>query len=614
MLGGIRNPFLHQIVADPWDRVDSDVRSINGKAFDACVSLIQEVAASGRSTSLLMNGESGSGKTHLMTRLRKHIEGRDDAMFFAVRLETVAPRMWRHIRLSVVTDLLRKDSSGHSLLTRILMRRDPAESIGTLSYGLATVLDHYRAGRYQSWCIAWLKGEILPEAVLEKLELVIDETEETSLEEQAHQLVLELCRFASPTVAVFCFDQVEALETSPGDKEGLLAFGKAVTALHAELNNAVLISLIQTSFLPALEKGQSYILDRLSQHRAELHQLNREQAQALLLDRLSAADPELAAERQRHAEEPLWPVPQAKISDLFRDVPRCAARRLLHHAAQLFEEARGSVKAPDAARTLEEFLDIEYASRQEGVLTGASPAGSVDPDTILLGGLPPLLSLCGKRGQTAYDHDLIDFVIDTPGAPVAVCLVNQTHAGALARRLRKISVNWNAREFARLRLVRDSRLPLNPNATVTRDALNALRARGARLVRPSAEALAALEALRSLYADAQSGHLAFQGEMVPARSVLDWLTRRIPVALQELVGELVEATSEEAPFSSNLLEFLQKQSIVRLEDAADAIGVSAEEVAAYARSHPTRIGYLAGPPPVLFDPVTARARPPAEAN
>lgn len=614
MLGGIRNPFLHQIVADPWDRVDSDVRSINGKAFDACVSLIQEVASSGRSSSLLMNGESGSGKTHLMTRLRKHIEGREDAMFFAVRLETVAPRMWRHIRLSVVTDLLRKDSSsGQSLLTRMLTRRNPAESIGTLSYGLATVLDHYRAGRYQPWCIAWLKGEVLPEHILEKLELVIDETEETSLEEQAHQLVLELCRFASPAVAVFCFDQVEALETSPGDKEGLLAFGKAVTALHAELNNAVLISLIQTSFLPALEKGQSYILDRLSQNRAELHQLNREQAQALLLDRLNG-DSDLVALRQEHIDAPLWPIPQEKISDLFRDVPRCPARRLLHHASQLFEEARGSAKVQAAARTLEEFLDIEYGARQEGVLTGARGASPADPDTILLGGLPPLLLLCGKHGQTAYDHELIDFVIDTPGAPVAVCLVNQTHAGALARRLRKISVNWNAREFARLRLVRDSRLALNPNATVTKDALNALRARGARLVRPSAEALAALEALRSMYADAQSGHLAFQGETVPARSVLDWLTRRIPVALQELVGELVEATSEEAPFSSNLLEFVQKQSIVKLEDAADAVGVSAEEVAAYARSHPTRIGFLAGPPQVLFDPVTARARPPAEAN
>ena len=45
--------------------------------------------------------------------------------------------------------------------------------------------------------------------------------------------------------------------------------------------------------------------------------------------------------------------------------------------------------------------------------------------------------------------------------------------------------------------------------------------------------------------------------------------------------------------------------IVILKNAADAVGATASEVAAYARSNPARIGFLAGPPAVLFDPISA---------
>ncbi len=602
-LGGIRNPFLHQVVADPWDHLDSDVPSINQKAFDQCIALIDDVKVRAHSTSILMNGEAGSGKTHLMSRVRQHMEQNCDAIFFSIRLETVASRIWRHIRLSIVADLLRTGADGANVLSKILNRRDPARAIGTISYGVATVLDHYHAGRYQSWCIAWLKGEPLPESVLTKLEVAAEEVEEVSAEEGSHQIVLELCRLAAPAVIVFCFDQVEALQTAPGDQEGLLAYGKAITALHAELNNSLLISLIQTSFLPDLQKSHSYMMDRLGLHRVELNQLSREQGTQVLVQRMTGGK-DLDELRAAHASDTVWPLTQKQIADLYHTETRCSARKLLHYAAAWFETARGVSMRPD--QTVEEYLESEYASRLEASL--GNPAGS-NTDTIIVAGLQVLLALSGKRGQTDTGQKLIDFVIETPGAPIAVCLVNSTNPGAVARRVRKISEGWNAREFARLRLVRDARLPLSTNAPVTQDALKALRTRGARLIRPSAEAIAALDAIRSIWADAQSGNLAGRGEAVPSAVVLRWLAKRVPVALQELAAELMESGNEDAIFSSGLLEYLQKKSIVKLEDAADAVGASAEEVAAYARSHPSRVGYLAGPPQVLFDPVAARVRP-----
>jgi hypothetical protein len=608
VLGGIRNPFQQQVIADPWDRVDADVLSINQKPFEQCLALIDEVASSSTSTCLLMHGEAGSGKTHLMSRLRLNIQDRTDALFLAVRLETVPSRIWRHIRRSLVTDLLRPISHGATGLSRIIGARDLAAASLTISYNLATVLDHYRNDRYRALCTAWLKGEALPDNVLLKMELAADEVEDVSLEEQAHQVVLELCRLAAPAVVVICFDQVEALETYPGDREGLLAYGKAATALHAELKNLLLISLIQSSFTPKLEQGQSYILDRLSLHRAELHQLTREQATQVLIQRMNA-EPGLAELRKQHPADILWPLTQKSIGELFETDPRCPARKLLHHAAQQFETVRGAAKP--ANQTIEEYLESEYSARMEAALGDSANA---DPDTIMLAGLPVMLLLSGKNGQNTPEHKLIDLVIQTPGAPIAVCLVNQSNSAAVARRLKKISESWNAREFARLRLVRDARLPFSRSAKVTQEALTALRARGAKLVRPSAEAIAALDAIRSVYADAQSGHIAHRGDTVRSRTVLDWLAKRVPVSVQELVTDLMESASEETQMISGLLEFLQKKSIVKLEDAADAIGATAEEVASYARSHPSRVGYLAGPPQVLFDPVSARARPETAAD
>ena len=44
--------------------------------------------------------------------------------------------------------------------------------------------------------------------------------------------------------------------------------------------------------------------------------------------------------------------------------------------------------------------------------------------------------------------------------------------------------------------------------------------------------------------------------------------------------------------------------IVILRNAADAVGATATEVATSARANPARIGFLAGPPTVLFDPIS----------
>ena len=274
LLATIRNPFLTQVVADPWARAEADAPQIHQQVFDLCHDLVEEVAHGAGSTCLLIYGEAGSGKTHLLARLRDHMESHSEAVFVSVRLQTVAPRIWRHIRRALASDQSEviSTSSGMTRLDRLLERIGPTEALQQkigLSYGLLAVLTHFRQNRYRTQCAAWLRGEPLHEAMIEKLGLAIDETEELSLEDQANQTVLHLCRMVAPLPVVFCFDRVEALETAPGDLTGLHAFGKAVVDLHAELTNLAAISSMQSSFSLRLEeKLDRYIFDRLSLHRA----------------------------------------------------------------------------------------------------------------------------------------------------------------------------------------------------------------------------------------------------------------------------------------------------------------------------------------------------------
>ena len=62
---------------------------------------------------------------------------------------------------------------------------------------------------------------------------------------------------------------------------------------------------------------------------------------------------------------------------------------------------------------------------------------------------------------------------------------------------------------ARLIVVRDSRVPITPKATKTRQALDELQRAEVVVRHPSPEVLAALDALRSLLSDAKSGDLGY---------------------------------------------------------------------------------------------------------
>ena len=64
------NPF-GPLVGQPLDDHQVDIAEINSEAFDACRRLVDDVAGGGFSAALTVFGDTGTGKTHLIGRVRR---------------------------------------------------------------------------------------------------------------------------------------------------------------------------------------------------------------------------------------------------------------------------------------------------------------------------------------------------------------------------------------------------------------------------------------------------------------------------------------------------------------------------------------------------------------
>jgi len=651
-LGFIINPFHSSVVSDPWEAPEIDVVSVHQSAFARCCAAIAAIRARSHTTSVLMHGEAGSGKTHLLARLRAHVAreaeadgpgGLQEAIFVSVRLHTSARMIWRHLRDCLVGDLLRQSDGGGAQLERLLLnllskyglingdsrlwltqrrheaRRnnlpcleleelfDRMDSEGRLSYSLRTVLGHLLLGRHRGLAGAWLRGESLPETALQKLEITSDQDGDDELEEQARQLVIALSSLATAELPlVFCFDQVEALQLDPQDASGLIAFGQTISALQAETRHTLLISCIQFAFLGALKQFvREADLARMNEFaEVALEPLKWAEAQQLIKARMDAM-PELKRLRATHLD-PLWPLREAEIKTVFIDTYG-VARRLIARCAALFEAQRGgdTVAIPPAP-AVEAFLNQALEERRRKALENSE---SLHTSQIITHGLPSLLNLTGNRWRQQSQNVPVgvDLLLESSEGSVAIGVCNSKPGPGLVKKLDQLSKLAKDAPTTRLILLRDSRLqPIGPTAVKTRALREQLLQKGARWVEPSVEALAALDALRRLLSDAKSGELDNRGDTIELKTVQDWLAQNLAVELKDILNELLPGDASPAPeeLYEEIAELLGRQHVVSVAHVAALLGKECGEVESCAQRHSERIGALGEPPLALFRLVT----------
>jgi hypothetical protein len=569
------NPF-GRVVGDPLEE-GIDIPEINREAFEACRRLIEDVRSQKASGALTLFGDAGTGKTHLVGRIGRWLANERDSLFVPVRMDTSARMLWRHVRANLADALLRSTAGGPRALDRILsVRQGAIEKLRERD--LAIVLENLLAGRHVRDSEAWLRGQELPESVLDRMGLAQPGPEENQ-EAASRDVLKSLCSLVEPGLVVFCLDQWEALQSFANDTDGLIAAGQAVSFLHdPPIRNACIVCCVQSGFLLTLEKSLDVaIRDRMFARRRDIHPLDWNQARRLIIARLD--EPPALRDVRRSLENPLWPLSENAIRPVF--VANAApARKVISRCQDLFDLWRdGKIEEP---KPVEAVLQEMYEARLQRIEPSEAEAA-------IRNGLPLVLGSLAVSNQRSFDFSL-------HGGKQQIALCNQANATSLAARLKKIGEAFNPAGGQRLLVLRDGRLRISPSARVTRQRVQSIEEKGGRFVPISQEAVEALAALRRLLADAQSGDLAYRGDPISATQVEQWIAGHLPPALEPLLSEL------EVPdrLSPRLADLLAERKIISLEEAARELESRPEEVESCARRDPRLFGILGGGTPVLF--------------
>lgn len=606
------NPFQNDVVTSPDQALETDVPEIHRQPFELCRKTYETVARERVSASLLLHGEAGCGKTHLLSRFRRWLTaangdsrpGMPPAVFVAIRMETAPNQIWMHVRRRFSEELTRRSADGRCPLDGILGRlveryggslSDALESadIRDLGIDLENVLVHFAGGRHRRLCRAWLAGDGLSDADLQSINLSatrIEEAEEDFSETSSRRVVLSLVRLSEPRPVVFCFDQVEALGISQHGVRSFAPFNRMGAALIDETANVLFVSTILTTFLRDLQdQNMRSDYQRISKHLMDLQPLDLTQGRKLIDSRL-ALFPELRGED---------PIPEAELGAFYsRQHGYANARKLIHEARIFFAEWQHT-ELPDPP-SVTGLLEVELERLWAGAEVRSETAQA---DVVLAHGLPAALELLGHQA-TSTDTGL---TIQHGGSPLHVVFLNQSNARSLAATIKRLLDR--RLPLASLCMIRDHRLPIPPTATATIERLVQIEDGGGRLVRVEAEALAALHALRQLLTEATSGELSLNGEAVNAETVRDWLARNMPPVVERLAAEILdeEAPDEEAANADVLIELIGRRKIVPVDEAVQLTGRPPEEIEEYARTHPLHIRWFGGPRPVVCEAMAASA-------
>ncbi|HEU4404768.1 MAG TPA: AAA family ATPase [Polyangiaceae bacterium] len=625
------NPFVDDVVTDAWATLRADVPSIHAEPFQQCLVGLANVERGARD-SLLIHGPAGAGKTHLLARLQRHLretapkaaDGAVRCIFIAVKLQANPHLLWQHLRRRFVSDLM-QPHEGVTQLQRLVAHQLASPASGSpkswvrnlrvltqtdvgavpeyleqvarrldISREVHVLVEHLVCQRFVTDALAALRGESLPEASLARLGL--SPVEDEDREGAARRVVTDLCRLAGGTLPiVFCFDQIEALSNGEQQFDAFARFGRLAADLFEADENVFLISCIQSAFLKGLDEAvRRSDHDRAFKRRALLEPLTRAEAHELVRKRLEQSSDALRAARQGRTGNPVYPLEPAFVDGLCSSPKDALPRKVLARCAARFAELQTG--RPPEARPVAGELEQAFAGRRHQAL-----AAGVATDEVLLHGLPALWSVLGRK-PVVTEAKGPSLALPVRDETVVVHVCDEANMKSLAARLRHVFDNFDP--HTRTSVVRAPDNPITRAAKKARGYLDQFEKKGGRFVRPKAEALAALEALRSLLADARSGDLSHEGEPVPEGVVKAWLSSHLDAELAAFVGQLegggAAPDAALAALVRDVEAALAPGLVVEVSAVAGELGRSVEDVLVAARLAPERVGLLEGPPPVLF--------------
>src|SRR5206468_2402730 len=114
------NPFRQRSVNDLWQSLETDLPALYQQSLIRFDEAFDKLRAQHNGLTLLLHGEAGAGKSHLLARFRADITElnytsdfteAEGVTFVAVNLQKTPAFNWRYLQQCLATDLLRSTTS-----------------------------------------------------------------------------------------------------------------------------------------------------------------------------------------------------------------------------------------------------------------------------------------------------------------------------------------------------------------------------------------------------------------------------------------------------------------------------------------------------------------------
>ncbi|MGF1491275.1 MAG: P-loop NTPase fold protein [Microcoleaceae cyanobacterium] len=369
------------------------VDSIHQKEFDTVAKVFRLVSKDHKTRSILLYGDTGSGKSYFLKRVKSYFESQ--AFFAYISPWTESSYIWRHTLRYTVDSLTEKPTGQkeYQLLLRLKKLSIFEDSslakkmLGERRLFIQNFKSAYPAGIYQATkffgvffdltnpelyplACDWLRGEELEEDDMERLGVKFS----IDSEDKARHILENFGRISTSTQPiVLCFDQIESCPRLPDGSPDLQPLMSLNTTFHNTgfRNFFVILSITRSSLKDSHNKNKIHQsdLDRFACG-VRLKDINLEQAKELWEERLAP----LHAQAVPCPESTIYPLEFRALEKSFPG-GKANVRKVLYLGQKLFSDYKNKIldievdepTKPDTDYIFKRIWQSEFRKVQESV-------------------------------------------------------------------------------------------------------------------------------------------------------------------------------------------------------------------------------------------------------